>query len=188
MSGFNKNAIVTSSSFSDFSGVAVKQPTTIKYTPTAGVQNSCMETQVTGLTEGETYVVSMILSWSFTSFPTNFTAWYQGSQQHKTSGWGWTHGSTATDGLNSVVGDLAATAKSSPTFSKKVVYEFTCPTNYIGFAIGCRCDYADGTSWIEMRDITVVPKKYYVGTTSAGKKQAIKIKSDEIIFTDIIEY
>lgn len=192
MSSFNKNGIITASIFTESKAESLVSKDPMKYTPAASITNSCMERDFTGLIEGDTYIITMLISWKFATFPSGFDFWLRGAQHHKTNGWGWTTASypmnAVMTALGSTNGRLTEVAEATPTlYGKKIITEFTCPTNYDGFGIGCRCDNSDGNSWIEMRDIYVIPKKIYVGQLS-GKTQSIKIKSDDIIFDNIEEY
>lgn len=177
-SGIIRGGVADSSSYSlcNFS---------IQYTPTAGVNNSCMDQHVSNMTENHTYVIAATISWYFASFPDNFGFWLQGPQHHKTNGWGWTTSGRPTEALTRVmVNDysthtLIAFAKSNPNYAKRVIAEFTVKENYDGYGVGCRCDYADGNSWVKMSDVIIVPKEYWVGD--------MKIYSDEIIADNFIE-
>lgn len=192
MSSFNKNGIITTSAFTESKAESLISKDIMRYTPAAATTNSCMERDFTGLTEGESYIVSLVISWKFATFPSGFNFWLQGAQHHKTNGWGWIAPSYPTSVIMGALGStndrLTEVVKATPTlYGQKVVAEFTCPTNYDGFGIGCRCDNSDGNSWVEMRDIYVIPKKIYVGQLS-DKNQSIKIKSNDIIFDNIEEY
>lgn len=163
------------------------------YVPVKEGVNSCMNVaRATGMISGKSYVVMATITWEFYSFPDNFGFWLQGSQHHKTNGWGWTIGRVPTAALMTAMGstnnNLISIAKSNPKYSKRIVAQFTCPENYDGFEIGCRCDYADGSSWVKMSDVLIIPSDHYVGQlTGTGDKISIKINTNEIIADNFIE-
>lgn len=163
------------------------------YIPVKAVVNSCMNAaRATGMISGKSYVTIATITWEFYSFPDKFSFWLQGSQHHKTNGWGWTTSAYPTDALMTAMGStdcrLTSIAKSNPKYSKRVAAQFTCPENYDGFEIGCRCNYADGNSWVKMEDVLIIPSEYYVGQlTGSSEKKSIKINKDEIIADNFIE-
>ena len=180
---FNKNGIIRGGVVADSSSYSLCN-VSIGYTPTKGANNSCMEYRVSDMIENHNYVIAATLSWYFASFPDNFAFSLQGIQHRKTDvDWGWTNASQATDALMAAIGStdhrLTAFAKSNPNYAKRIIAEFTVQANYDGYAVGCRCNYADGNSWVKMSDVIIVPKEYWVGD--------MKLYSDEIIANNFIE-
>lgn len=79
--------------------------------------------------------------------------------------------------------------RKNPQYSKRVAAEFTVDNGVTGYGIGCRVDYGDGESWVEMRNTIVVPSKYYTetGLNSQSYLQSIRVNDSEIVSENFIE-
>ena len=189
---FNKNGIIMGKEVIESSSNQT-QLKTIKYYPEKGVINSCMDTLFDGLTPNEKYIICSTISWNFKSFPSNFGIWFQAPQKDS-DGWGWKHPSNSTVALMTAIHYIYEPTFhqfviKNPKYSKRVAAEFTVDNGVTGYGIGCRVDYGDGESWVEMRNTIVVPSKYYTGTglNSQPYLQSIRVNESEIISENFIE-
>lgn len=179
----NKSGVVNAGRFVETNGAMLNTFMSEGYTPTASVDNSCMERNITGFEKGKSYVIDMTVIWSGfkTDVADNFNIGSQGSCYDGTS-WSWNYGNPMCNAINNLKGfkDLVLSADSG---SKRYVATFSITNDCTGFQLGCRTNYSNGKGTITYSNIRVVPADSYVdGLTSAGK-----LTDDSIVMDNFIE-
>lgn len=181
--GVNKSGVVNAGSFVETNGAMLNTFMSEGYTPTASVENSCMERYITGFVKGKSYVIDMTVIWSGfkTDVADNFNIGSQGSCYDGTS-WSWNYSNPMCNAINNLKGfkDLVLSADSG---SKRYVATFSITSDCTGLELGCRTNYSNGKGTITYSNIRVVPADNYVdGSTSAGK-----LTDDSIVMDNFIE-
>lgn len=179
----NKSGVVNAGRFVETNGAMLNTFMSEGYTPTASVDNSCMERNITGFEKGKSYVIDMTVIWSGfkTDVADNFNIGSQGFCYDGTS-WSWNYGNPMCNAINNLKGfkDLVLSADSG---SKRYVATFSITNDCTGFQLGCRTNYSNGKGTITYSNIRVVPADSYVdGLTSAGK-----LTDDSIVMDNFIE-
>lgn len=179
----NKSGVVNAGRFVETNGAMLNTFMSEGYTPTASVDNSCMERNITGFEKGKSYVIDMTVIWSGfkTDVADNFNICSQGSCYDGTS-WSWNYGNPMCNAINNLKGfkDLVLSADSG---SKRYVATFSITNDCTGLQLGCRTNYSNGKGTITYSNIRVVPADSYAdGSTSAGK-----LTDDSIVMDNFIE-
>lgn len=182
----NGNAITSNlyeckamSIFVDGNGMALQNSVT--YTPNTG-SNSCMPERVVTVTPNVKYYIECTLTWNgFTSTNSGgtFDMWFQGTQND-----GWTTGNPVADSLNNIKRPRdVVLSKTTGVYTYKATFTSTSITK---FGISMRSDYSNGTAWVTLSDILIVPEKYYIDLLSSNSVKT-KFHNAYISCNEIIE-
>lgn len=184
----NGNAIVPNlyeckamSIFVDGNGMALQNSVT--YTPNTG-SNSCMPERVVTVTPNVKYYIECTLTWNgFTKTNSGgtFDMWFQGTQND-----GWTTGNPITGALNDIKRPRdVVLSKTTGVYTYKATFTSTS-TSITKFGISMRSDYSNGTAWVTLSDILIVPEKYYIDLLSSNSVKT-KFHNTYISCNEIIE-
>lgn len=148
---------------------------TSQYTPTQNQKNSTVTfAEVTNLVIGQSYVFSCTVQWDFTA-ATSISNWgslLQGDTYNNSS-WNWNQANALVVATKNYYCNETF-IKTNPIWNKHFSIQFIAAQT--GVRIGWRTDYSDGTSWVKMTDIEVVPEKYFVGKTENNTSSSIGAK------------
>lgn len=184
----NGNAIVPNlyeckamSIFVDGNGMALQNSVT--YTPITGL-NSCMPERVVTVTPNVKYYIECTLTWNgFTKTNSGgtFDMWFQGTQND-----GWTTGNPVMSALNDVKRPRdVVLSKTTGVYTYKTTFTSTS-TSITKFGISMRSDYSNGTAWVTLSDILIVPEKNYIDLLSSNSVKT-KFHNTYISCNEIIE-
>ena len=184
----NGNAIVPNlyeckamSIFVDGNGMALQNSVT--YTPSTG-SNSCMPERAVTVTPNVKYYIECTLTWNgFTKTNSGgtFDMWFQGTQND-----GWTTGNPVMSALNDVKRPRdVVLSKTAGIYTYKATFTSTS-TSITKFGISMRSDYSNGTAWVTLSDILIVPEKYYIDLLSSNYVKT-KFHNTYISCNEIIE-
>ena len=184
----NGNAIVPNlyeckamSIFVDGNGMALQNSVT--YTPNTG-SNSCMPERVVTVTPNVKYYIECTLTWNgFTKTNSGgtFDMWFQGTQND-----GWTTGNPVMGALNDVKRPRdVVLSKTTGVYTYKTTFTSTS-TSITKFGISMRSDYSNGTAWVTLSDILIVPEKYCIDLLSSNSVKT-KFHNAYISCNEIIE-
>lgn len=184
----NGNAIVPNlyeckamSIFVDGNGMALQNSVT--YTPNTG-SNSCMPERVVTVTPNVKYYIECTLTWNgFTKTNSGgtFDMWFQGTQND-----GWTTGNPVADSLNNIKRPRdVVLSKTTGVYTYKTTFTSTS-TSITKFGISMRSDYSNGTAWVTLSDILIVPEKYYIDLLFSNSVKT-KFHNTYISCNEIIE-
>lgn len=184
----NGNAIVPNlyeckamSIFVDGNGMALQNSVT--YIPSTG-SNSCMPERVVTVTPNVKYYIECTLTWNgFTKTNSGgtFDMWFQGTQND-----GWTTGNPVMSALNDVKRPRdVVLSKATGIYTYKATFTSTS-TSITKFGISMRSDYSNGTAWVTLSDILIVPEKYYIDLLSSNATKT-KFHNTYISCNEIIE-
>lgn len=167
--------------FTDSNGIALQN--SIVYTPTTAL-NSCMPERVVTVTPNVRYYIECNLTWSGfskTNSGNTFDMWFHGTQNG-----GWTTGNPIADSLNNVKRPRD-TVLSATTGNYIYKASFTSTnTTITKFGISIRSDYSNGTAWVKLSDILIIPEKYYIDLLSSNSVKT-KFHNTYISCNEIIE-
>ena len=195
-----KQCIITSPNIYESSAMNyVKQSqigTSFIYTPSTGI-NSCIEgytIDFSNCTTGEKIYIRLKVEWNgFDTSNTNgdFSMWFQGDTYHVTNGWEWA-GNPVVAAALSYTSNLKNLVLSSTSGSTILKTSTTIHSDYPSVRkyahMGIRTDYSNGTGWIRISELEVIPEKYYVPETFAGEVGAsLHIGKDYISAGEIYE-
>ena len=180
---FKKNGIVASENIYESSGMNLVQQDQInnKYTYTPGTgNNSCIEgytVDYSSCKAGEKVYCRIKVEWNgFDTSNTNgtFSMNFQGSNYNNTtSTWEWKVDSIATSALNNAQSlktlVLSATSGNAVITSNAYTIPSSYPSPYTKSHMGIRTNYSNGTGWIAISELEVIPEKYYTSSSSALK-------------------
>lgn len=184
----NGNAITSNlyeyeamSIFVDGNGMALQNSVT--YTPNTG-SNSCMPERVVTVTPNVKYYIECTLTWNgFTKTNSGgtFDMWFQGTQND-----GWTTGNPVADSLNNIKRPRdVVLSKTTGVYTYKTTFTSTS-TSITKFGISMRSDYSNGTAWVTLSDILIVPEKYYIDLLFSNSVKT-KFHNTYISCNEIIE-
>lgn len=184
----NGNAIVPNlyeckamSIFVDGNGMALQNSVT--YTPNTG-SNSCMPERAVTVTPNVKYYIECTLTWNgFTKTNSGgtFDMWFQGTQND-----GWTTGNPVMSALNDVKRPRdVVLSKTTGVYTYKTTFTSTS-TSITKFGISMRSDYSNGTAWVTLSDILIVPEKYYIDLLFSNSVKT-KFHNTYISCNEIIE-
>lgn len=126
----------------------------------------CMPERVVTVTPNVKYYIECTLTWNgFTSTNSGgtFDMWFQGTQND-----GWTTGNPVADSLNNIKRPRdVVLSKITGVYTYKATFTSTS-TSITKFGISMRSDYSNGTAWVTLSDILIVPEKYYIDLLSSN--------------------
>ena len=175
--GVNKSGVVNAGSFVETNGAMLNTFMSEEYTPTASVENSCMERTITGFVVDKEYYIDMDIVWSgfTTDAASNFGMLAQGSV-YNGSNWSWNYGNP----MASKIGNLTSLMLSSNSGTKHFKVKFTAEQP--GYELGCRADYSNCKGTITYKNIRVVPADSFVdGAINSGRILVNSIAMDNFI-------
>lgn len=184
----NGNAITSNlyeyeamSIFVDGNGIALQN--SITYTPSTGL-NSCMPERVVTVTPNVKYYIECTLTWNgFTATNSGgtFNMWFQGTQNDS-----WENANPVTGALSDVRSPRdVVLSKTTGVYTYKTTFISTS-TSITKFGISMRSDYSNGTAWVTLSDILIVPEKYYIDLLSSNSVKT-KFHNTYISCNEIIE-
>lgn len=184
----NGNAIVPNlyeckamSIFVDGNGMALQNSVT--YIPSTG-SNSCMPERVVTVTPNVKYYIECTLTWNgFTKTNSGgtFDMWFQGTQNDD-----WGNANPVTVALNDIKRPRdVVLSKTTGVYTYKATFTSTS-TSITKFGISMRSDYSNGTAWVTLSDILIVPEKYYIDLLSSNSVNT-KFHNTYISCNEIIE-
>ena len=143
-----------------------------------------MPERVVTVTPNVKYYIECTLTWNgFTATNSGgtFDMWFQGSQND-----GWTTGNPITGALNDVkLPRDVVLSKTTGVYTYKATFTST-NTSITKFGISIRSDYSNGTAWVTLSDILIVPEKYYIDLLSSNSVKT-KFHNTYISCNEIIE-
>ena len=195
-----KQGIITSPNIYESSAMNYVQQSQVgasfQYTPSTGI-NSCIggyTIDFSNCTAGEKIYIRLKVEWNgFDTSNTNgdFSMWFQGDTYHVTNGWEWA-GNPVVAAALSWMYNLKNLVLSSASGSTILKTSTTIHSDYPSVRkyahMGIRTDYSNGTGWIRISELEVIPEKYYVPETFAGEVGAsLHIGKNYISTRELIE-
>lgn len=167
--------------FVDKNGIALQNSVT--YTPNTGL-NSCMPKRAVTVTPNVKYYIECTLTWNgFTKTNSGgtFDMWFQGTQNDDLG-----NTNPVTESLNNVKRPRdVVLSKTTGVYTYKATFTSTS-TSITKFGISIRSDYSNGTAWVTLSDILIVPEKYYIDLLSSNATKT-KFHNTYISCNEIIE-
>lgn len=169
--------------FVDENGNALQDSVT--YTPTTST-NSCMPERRIAITPNVKYYIECRLTWNgfskTNSDGNTFNMWFQGSQNNGL--WSYNNAMTVALGVVKNPRELVLSATSG-TYVYKTSFTST-DTAVTNLGLSMRSDYSNGTAWVTLSNVIVIPDKYYVDLLSSNTTKT-KFQNTYISCNEIIE-
>lgn len=165
-----KNGNIEKQNFYESDAMMINKVTEGGYTPKANKSNVCILIERLSLEPAKQYYVELTFSWGGfkNNAADNFDTRLQGARKINGT-YVWASTNYLTQRINyALTGEpwsLRSLILSSDSGSKTVATSFTMQDNCTGYELGFRTDYSNGTGWVKLSNIKIIPAEYYVNSS-----------------------
>lgn len=195
--GITKSGIITSPNICESSAMNYVDERYIgksfQYTPSTGT-NSCLGGFIVNYPNcipGEKIYISIKVEWNgFDTSNTNgtFSMYFQGATYNVSTGeWEWAGHNNVSYALGGLTSLVLSSLTGSAILKSSCIIDSQYPSVRTREYLGIRSDYSNGTGWIRISDLEVIPERYYVPKNQIGGSTSLHIGKDYISTGELCE-